>query len=526
MRLRSCLAALALLLLAIPARAEVKVISTSPANGAKNVDPSIDSLKVRFSEAMSTGGYSFVNRDQGQPLEATGRPSFEEGNRVCILPIRLEPHTTYAVSINSSRFQNFRSAGGIPATPYLIVFTTAAAPGVAPQTEKPTGMTPVKWRADLAYLGSELPKRHKNLFFRLSEKTWQEKVKKLDARLPKLSEPEILVELERLVASVGDPHTDINVFQNNRLSCLPVSLYWFKDGLYVLGVSSVYKQMLGDRLVKIGGTEIAKACDSLAGMLPGYNASGRKKVIPFFLVAPDFLHSLGIVSDPNSVTLTFQDRTGKPLLVNMAAITNGQGISISRVEPSAVPLSRKNPRLAYWAEYLATNNLVYFQYNACKDLPQSPLAATLAEVEKMLAAHPGAGLIIDLRNNGGGNSALLDPFIDRLKGNPGLNQRGKLFVLIGRRTFSSAVLNAARLQSETKALLVGEPTGGAPNHYGEAEAFELPNSKLKVYYSTKYFKYSDQAGDAVLPDIPVEPTFAEYQRGEDPALDAILNYKN
>jgi len=37
------------------------------------------------------------------------------------------------------------------------------------------------------------------------------------------------------------------------------------------------------------------------------------------------------------------------------------------------------------------------------------------------------------------------------------------------------------------AILVGEPTGNKPNHYGQQQNFELPNSRLMVHYSTKHF---------------------------------------
>ena len=40
-------------------------------------------------------------------------------------------------------------------------------------------------------------------------------------------------------------------------------------------------------------------------------------------------------------------------------------------------------------------------------------------------------LIIDLRNNSGGNSAILKPFLEKLKTNY-LNKKGSLYILIGK----------------------------------------------------------------------------------------------
>jgi hypothetical protein len=40
--------------------------------------------------------------------------------------VRLQPGRCYAIWLNSDRFKNFKDAGGIPAVPYLLTFTTAA----------------------------------------------------------------------------------------------------------------------------------------------------------------------------------------------------------------------------------------------------------------------------------------------------------------------------------------------------------------------------------------------------------------
>jgi hypothetical protein len=96
-------------------------------------------------------------------------------------------------------------------------------------------------------------------------------------------------------------------------------------------------------------------------------------------------------------------------------------------------------------------------------------------------------LVIDMRNNTGGNSTLLDPFIDALAECGHINQHGKIFVIIGRDTFSSALLNVYSLKNKTCAILVGEPTGGKPNCYGEVLRSKLEQSGLLISYSTKYY---------------------------------------
>ena len=70
---------------------------------------------------------------------------------------------------------------------------------------------------------------------------------------------------------------------------------------------------------------------------------------------------------------------------------------------------------------------------------------------------------------------------------------------------------------------MGEPTGGKPNTYGEVRTFELPNSKLVVAYSTKYFRLIKSADPpSVIPDQLIETSSADYFAGRDPVLEFVL----
>ena len=77
----------------------------------------------------------------------------------------------------------------------------------------------------------------------------------------------------------------------------------------------------------------------------------------------------------------------------------------------------------------------------------------------------------------------------------------------------------------TEAIFVGEETGGKPNHFGEIKSFRLPYSGLKLKYSTKYFKRTDEDINTITPDFIIETSFDEYIRGIDPVFDWVLKYE-
>ena len=73
----------------------------------------------------------------------------------------------------------------------------------------------------------------------------------------------------------------------------------------------------------------------------------------------------------------------------------------------------------------------------------------------------------------------------------------------------------------TKATYVGEETGGKPNHFGEVKRFELPSSKIEVYYSTKFFRRAEKDVSTINPDFKVEESFGDFKSGVDPVFDWI-----
>ncbi len=100
------------------------------------------------------------------------------------------------------------------------------------------------------------------------------------------------------------------------------------------------------------------------------------------------------------------------------------------------------------------------------------------ELFEYIDGHDIERVIIDLRFNGGGNSMVLEPVILGLTLREKINRKGHLFVLIGPRTFSSAMMNAWQLKTRTAALLVGRPTGQKPNSFGEMRNFKLSDEQF------------------------------------------------
>lgn len=96
-------------------------------------------------------------------------------------------------------------------------------------------------------------------------------------------------------------------------------------------------------------------------------------------------------------------------------------------------------------------------------------------------------------------------------------------MLAGRLTFSAAGNFAAELADRAEhEVFVGEPTGGAPNQFGDHVAIELPHAGITVTSAKVWVEVSADDRPATGPDLPVPFTAAAYFAGRDPVLDAAL----
>ena len=183
------------------------------------------------------------------------------------------------------------------------------------------------------------------------------------------------------------------------------------------------------------------------------------------------------------------------------------------------PLFRQKLGEPFWFTHLQDSQTTYANFKRYPSLKQNA-RDLFAAVDRNRPAR----LVIDLRQNGGGDFFEgREHLIEPIKKRPAINQKGRLFVVVGRATFSAAMVNAIDFRKETNAMLVGEPIGERPNSYSENDSMTLPNSRLVVSYSTRYYKFVDVDVPAVLPDERIDATWADFRAGRDAVMDWILS---
>jgi len=160
------------------------------------------------------------------------------------------------------------------------------------------------WREDLRYFAEEAPQVHKNLFHAIPKKQFEAAVKSLDERIPTLSRDQIIVELTRIVAMVGDGHTSVDLQEPpTGFRHYPVKFYWFPDGVYVLKADKKYAPAVGGRMVKLGKVSGREAYEAISKTVPRDNESQVRWMTPFYMSLAEVLDGLGLVDNMEAVPL-------------------------------------------------------------------------------------------------------------------------------------------------------------------------------------------------------------------------------
>jgi hypothetical protein len=377
-------------------------------------------------------------------------------------------------------------------------------------------ITATQWQEDLEYLASRLPELHGDAFHTVSEERFEAAVEAFAGRLPSLNGHEAAVGLQEIVALVGDGHTYLQI--PAALRRYPIRLYWFGDELRVTHVVTGQEQLLGGRVLAIGDLDVQEA-DARARRQIARNENEYYVLsnTAYFLTIAEVVHATGISPDLAS-TWTIETSDGERATVSLAPVAPEETpgwVSASASEP----LFRQRPAETLWFEVLPESRTLYVSFRAYP--PRAEFDEFVREVFEAAERGESARLVIDLRQNGGGDfTTVRDLLLPRLREHR-LNQEGRLFVAIGRRTFSAAMTNAADFLRETNAILVGEPTGARPNGWQEGRRLTLPNSGLTVSYSVAYYEFLDEDLPAVMPHRHIDETWADFRSGTDPVLEWI-----
>ena len=383
------------------------------------------------------------------------------------------------------------------------------------------------WSADIDALLDARDHVHPDGWHGMKRADWVVAADAVKAKIPTMTDDQALVELIRLAAMPSwngrDGHTGIFLTPGSGIHPYPVRLWRFSDGLVITAARAPYEELVGSRVTAIGGHPIDDVMRLAEPLSPRDNASSLLAFAPRYAGVSELLAGLGIIDRAGPATFSIVDRDGKARDVPIEPVTVEDDLAWHagqplRLPPTDAPWLRDQAKPLWWS-YLADSRTLFVQYNAVE-----PGINGIAD-EILARAKDGdvARVVVDLRHNGGGDNTTMSHFEEVLR-DPAINRPSRLFVIVGRITFSAAANFATDLEQESGAFFAGEAMGGSPNLYGDARQIHLPYGTQDLYMATRYWERStpDDQRITIEPTIRVSLSSADYFAGRDPVLDAIL----
>lgn len=420
------------------------------------------------------------------------------------------------------------------------------------------------YQSDVYFLQHELPKRHEHVYHTLSEGDYEKSVNELFLQCADLDPLVAAMRIQGFVAAIGDAHTS---YTTPMTTAAALNIVWLEgtdeSSDHVFVTASLEESLVRAagqparvELLEINGIPIFSssqtgARDSLFERFITYipheegNLFKVKETISTRLLDPKVLYGMGVIDSPEGpIPMTFSDSssltTDRDCIEVIETATFQEhdwhlyytDAEYQDRDRSVLPFFIREAYRKYTFEYDEEAGLLHILYNSCSEDPDLAFGefvkqafAAVTSTDRLRA------VVVDLRNNSGGNSRLINPLLGVLDDLPDSVQ---LYAAISPKTFSSALMNAVQLERRYSGLtLIGRPTGGKPNHYGEVRTVRLPSGN-HISYSISYFTTMKGNSDPYLmPEVSIPLTADDYFAltppqavGVDPVISYVLGQIN
>ncbi len=369
---------------------------------------------------------------------------------------------------------------------------------------------------DLNYAMKYLQKLHPALYRRIPadvEKQY-ELVKKNIEDCESIDICTLSQQIESVFSTLGDAHTFAYARYHN---------FHFLKYIYEHNEA-------GDKVTQINGVALEDLFQKNTGLISYESEAYGMTKIYEYISSLEGLRYLGI-SVRDGVEYTYRDVAGKEtdyIFTTEDFVTYEEYAAFNKIEEN----DGSNESFVHY-EIDTDNDVAILTLDSCINNQeyQECLDSMFREIKEK-GIH---NVVVDLRNNGGGDSSVADAFFKYLNieeykiwadvwrlgmfeikneaeilENPkeeGLVFEGDLYLLTSVYTFSSAMDFSELVKDNHLGTIIGEAPGNDPSSYGDISYFTLPNSGIYMQISTKKWYRIDESLEHQLiePDILCEP---------------------
>lgn len=433
---------------------------------------------------------------------------------------------------------------------------------------------------DIRFWLTTMEESHVNMYHSITRTAMQQLADSLLMRLPdSVTHIEAIHVFSRLGAALNEGHvglvsskiTDSLYTHSVRF---PFQLQKITEDAWIVSydISSAQKLEMNDRITAINHIPVSELNNRFSKLFGGLE-SWRKEQIASYSKKLLFLNG---ITSPFHIEAVKEN--GEKINFSVEGFERSQVDSITKMLTAKMSNVSNKP---YEFNWLA-DRIGYLNYRSMRNDPALPFDQFLKNTFTVLNDSMARGLVIDLRENGGGDSQLGDVLLTHFNKKPyilagGMKWKisshykqflktaknyneadhkfymsqpdgttytyvnrelkkpvsrtpffeGKVAVLIGTGTFSSANMLADGIVSYQLAKTFGEATGESPNDFGEMFNFMLPNTFIIARAASKMFTRANKDENnfgPVIPEVTVVATAAANKQKKDPVLESAVNW--
>lgn len=423
-------------------------------------------------------------------------------------------------------------SGSVGACTFRTDEPASAMPSVAVSVSASADATPSALEAARGGIDRALERLeqiHPEPFHAIDRAAFVSELEALKERLPSLDPEQAAAELMRtwaLLSTERDGHQFALPLDADAEPVLPIRVYEFAEGVFVTDAMQPHGDLVGTRLTAVGDTPIDEVLDRLEPLVPRDGPATLPSFRPLYLLRPAVLRGLGLV-EAGPVPVSVSGLDGSARTVQLQPVTGAEfsewagWLPFHGLAPRDELRHTRHSDPHFALEPMRDGEVLYVRFSRIASVP----SGAIEELRRLAAAPEVKRVIVDLRQNTGGNNTtfgnLLAALTDVARERP-----GRLVVLTDRVTFSAAANFATLLEGQTDATFAGERMGGGLNFWNDVTWIELPDFPLpmRLAISTRYWEMAepDDPRLSIEPDLPIAVTAADYFAGRDPLLEAVL----
>ncbi|MFE7065159.1 S41 family peptidase [Sutcliffiella sp. NPDC057660] len=341
---------------------------------------------------------------------------------------------------------------------------------------------------------------------------------------------ELYLILNEMMVATKDAHTVVHY--HNGYVDFPKVKWTAEDEVVVINQGNLFQ--IGDKIESVGGKSISFIMEEARNRIPAEHEGYIKSQINSLLKNSIHLRDLGMVNETDEVAVNLE-RDGQEITVSIPIVREKTGSPVTGYFEKQV----NNPYS--WSIEPSGN---YGEFVLNESIQTEMYLDMLKEFFEEMKAKNIPNLVVDLRDNGGGDSTVayqLLSYINVDTISDGTNQfqnpkvgedllfNGEVYVLTSHDTFSAGTDFAAIFHGNGVGKLVGEPPGNNASYGGNIRQFTLENSGIYLQIPTTIYPApvrEDMQNQPLTMDYPVEVTRASILDGVDPWTEKIMELTN